>query len=251
MVPSTVLFPMRVPALILSTAAGLTAATAQAAGAHATVPPVAPSPYVLQVPSGTTADSAANPYRLDARYRPAPPPEPVREVAASLAEKPFAREIETSARDAKVDPALVHAIVHVESRHRQEAVSPKGAIGLMQVMPATAQRYGVKAPAKSAEENLKAGTRYLKDLLEMFDGKLDLVLAAYNAGEGAVMRYKAVPPYRETKAYVPAVLAKYAEWKLPELKLEQRFRSAVYLDGTRANPDLIAGFRRAGGPVAD
>ncbi|HNH35744.1 MAG TPA: lytic transglycosylase domain-containing protein, partial [Rhodocyclaceae bacterium] len=128
-----------------------------------------------------------------------------------MADKPFSREVEVFSREAKVDPALVHAIIHVESRHRQNAVSPKGALGLMQVMPATAQRYGVRTAAKSADENLKAGTRYLKDLMDMFDGKLDLVLAAYNAGEGAVMRYKAIPPYKETRAYVPAVLAKYEE----------------------------------------
>lgn len=211
----------------------------------ATIPALARSPYVLQLQRSEDPATAVSPYRLDPRFRPAHAAQQQQPASRTLADKPFSREVEVFSREAKVDPALVHAIIHVESRHRQNAVSPKGALGLMQVMPATAQRYGVRTAAKSADENLKAGTRYLKDLMDMFDGKLDLVLAAYNAGEGAVMRYKAIPPYKETRAYVPAVLAKYEEWKLPDLKLETRLDSIVYLPGTRLSPETMSAFRRS------
>ena len=130
-----------------------------------------------------------------------------------LADLPFAREIALAAAAAALDPALVHAVIYVESRYRQNAVSPKGAIGLMQVLPGTAARYGIKDPSRSAQINLKAGTLYLRDLLRMFDNRTDLALAAYNAGEGAVLRHSGrIPPYRETQMYVRAVLAKYQEW---------------------------------------
>ena len=130
-----------------------------------------------------------------------------------LADLPFAREIGLAATAAALDPALVHAVIYVESRYRQNAISPKGAIGLMQVLPDTAARYGIKDPSRSAQINLKAGTLYLRDLLRMFDNRTDLALAAYNAGEGAVLRHSGrIPPYRETQMYVRAVLAKYREW---------------------------------------
>ena len=84
----------------------------------------------------------------------------------------------------------------------------------MQVLPETAARYGVPDPAHSPEANLRAGTRYLSDLMRLFDSRIDLVLAAYNAGENAVARYgQRIPPYRETQHYVPAALAKYREWQ--------------------------------------
>jgi len=133
--------------------------------------------------------------------------------SSKLSAQPYARDIALAASAARLDPALVHAVIYVESRYQQHAVSPKGAIGLMQVLPDTAARYGVKDPSRSAEVNLKAGTLYLRDLLQMFDNRLDLALAAYNAGEGAVMRYsRNIPPYRETQMYVKSVLAKYQEW---------------------------------------
>lgn len=160
----------------------------------------------------------------DSREAPAIPPQ--------LADKPFARLIHSAARDAALDPALVHAVIHVESGYNPGARSPKGALGLMQVMPETAARYGVRNPARSVEANLNAGTRYLRDLMAMFDGRLDLVLAAYNAGENAVLRYGyRIPPYRETQHYVPAVLAKYREWQEPPPASPGR-RRIEYLPGT-------------------
>jgi soluble lytic murein transglycosylase-like protein len=137
-------------------------------------------------------------------------------VAQWLAARPFAKLIEDAAHDSSLEPALVHAVISVESGYNASARSPKGALGLMQVMPATAMRYGVNNAARSPAANLRAGTRYLKALMGMFDQRLDLVLAAYNAGEGAVQRYgQRIPPYRETQQYVPAVLALYREWRGP------------------------------------
>lgn len=141
-----------------------------------------------------------------------------RAVAARLAGQPFSEEIAHAATTAALDPALVHAVIYVESRYRQRAISPKGAIGLMQVMPGTAARYGIRDVGHSPRVNLKAGTLYLRDLMRMFDNRLELVLAAYNAGEGAVMKYsRQVPPYQETRQYVLAVLAKYHEWRNSEI----------------------------------
>ena len=145
-------------------------------------------------------------------------PEPARlfSVSERLAARPYAKLIESAAREAAIDPALVHAVISVESAYNSVARSPKGAIGLMQLMPGTAMRYGVNDPSRSPEVNLRAGTLYLRDLMKMFNGRIDLVLAAYNAGENAVIRYgQKIPPYAETQAYVPAVLAKYREWRVP------------------------------------
>lgn len=111
------------------------------------------------------------------------------------------------------DAQLLHAIIHVESRFNPNAVSPKGAIGLMQVMPATAERVGVQEPQRTLfdpETNLHAGARYLRLLMDMFSDRPDLAVAAYNAGEGAVLRYQGqVPPFRETQAYVRDVMQRY------------------------------------------
>lgn len=108
----------------------------------------------------------------------------------------------------RVDPRLVAAVMRRESAFNANAVSRVGAQGLMQLMPATAQFLGVTNPF-DARQNVFGGTRYLRTLLDTFDGNLDLALAAYNAGPGAVQKYKGVPPYRETRAYVAAVRAAY------------------------------------------
>ncbi|MEC5384412.1 lytic transglycosylase domain-containing protein [Uliginosibacterium sp. H3] len=106
-----------------------------------------------------------------------------------------------------LEPALLAALISVESRYNPRARSPKGAMGLTQLMPATAQRYGVKN-AYDVKQNLHGGARYLSDLLVMFNNDVHLALAAFNAGEGAVMKYgRKIPPYAETQRYVPQVLA--------------------------------------------
>jgi len=116
------------------------------------------------------------------------------------------------ANQAELSPALLHAIVQVESAYNPKAVSPKGAVGLMQLMPATAKRYGVKNRTDPTE-SLEGGTRYLRDLLTMFNGNISLALAAYNAGENAVKRYNnTIPPYRETRNYVKKINKLYAKF---------------------------------------
>ena len=108
-----------------------------------------------------------------------------------------------------VDPYLVFCVIEQESQFKQFARSPKGAQGLMQLMPGTARRLGVRRPYDPAE-NIMGGTRYLKELMTMFGGRVDLVLASYNAGEGAVMKYgRNVPPYRETRDYVKKIGKRY------------------------------------------
>ena len=119
------------------------------------------------------------------------------------------REIATlAARRHGLDPELVIAVVSVESGFRPQAVSPKGAQGLMQLMPKTAESLGV-ADAFDPEQNLDGGARHLGQLLALYDGDVERALAAYNAGEGAVHRHHGVPPYRETRAYVKKVLERY------------------------------------------
>ncbi len=118
----------------------------------------------------------------------------------------FSPLVDRVARDHRLDPHLVHAVVQVESAYDPAAVSTKGAVGLMQLMPGTADRYGVP-DRLDPQRNLSGGVRYLRDLLMRFDDVV-LALAAYNAGENAVARYgNRVPPYPETRRYVNKVLA--------------------------------------------
>ena len=108
-----------------------------------------------------------------------------------------------------IDPYLVFLVIEKESRFHTRALSPKGAMGLMQLMPGTARRLGVRKPFDPAE-NIRAGTQYMRELMTMFGGKVDLVLASYNAGEGAVLKYgRNVPPYRETRDYVKTIGKRY------------------------------------------
>lgn len=118
--------------------------------------------------------------------------------------------IDNTARTLNLDAALLHAVIATESGYNWRAVSPKGAIGLMQLMPATAGRYGVTDPYDPGQ-NVRAGAQYLRELMGRFGNDLRLVLAAYNAGEQAVARYgNRIPPYQETMQYVPRVLGHYA-----------------------------------------
>lgn len=119
----------------------------------------------------------------------------------------FSDLIFASARKHKVNPELVAAVIRAESAFNPRAISPKGARGLMQLMPATAKRYGVRASELfQPERNIEAGVRYLAFLVDRFAGDLPKILAGYNAGEGSVDRFGGVPPYRETQSYVRRIL---------------------------------------------
>lgn len=131
-----------------------------------------------------------------------------------------------AAQASGIDAELLQALIATESGFDPRAVSPKGAIGLMQVMPATAVCYGVVGDRKASlarkladpRTNIRTGTRYLRDLLDLFDGEVELALAAYNAGEGAVQRAgNTVPPIAETRNYVKTVLQLYALLKPPAM----------------------------------
>jgi hypothetical protein len=112
-----------------------------------------------------------------------------------------------------VDPYLIFCVMEQESHFNARALSPKGARGLMQLMPGTAARFGIKRPSDPAQ-NVAGGTRYLKQLMGQFNGRIDLVLASYNAGEGAVMKFgNRVPPYRETRDYVKRISFRYGKTK--------------------------------------
>ena len=128
------------------------------------------------------------------------PTAPARDALAPLIEKAAARH--------ELPADLLHAIIRAESAYDSRAVSNKGAAGLMQLMPETAKQYGVK-DVFDPQENLEGGAKYLKDLVRLYDGRRDLVLAAYNAGQAAVKKFDGIPPYPETKAYIKTIQASY------------------------------------------
>jgi soluble lytic murein transglycosylase-like protein len=122
--------------------------------------------------------------------------------------------VDSSARHG-VDPVLIYSVMHRESAFKKLAISYKGARGLMQLMPATAARFGVRNIFDPAQ-NIEAGTRYMRWLLNRFNGDVGLALAGYNAGEGAVDKYRGVPPYRETQEYVKRITERYALMRDPQ-----------------------------------
>ncbi len=156
--------------------------------------------------------------------------------------------IQQYAKQYRLDPALVKAVIAVESAFRPDAVSPKGALGLMQIIPDTGARYGIVGDRKRSAvqklldpaTNLRIGTRHLRALLEMFTDNLDLVLAAYNAGEGAVARYaRTIPPYPETQMYVKLVQRFYATYKPePEVPAPAPKVKRIVIPGQRNPPGV-------------
>ncbi|MBS1145556.1 MAG: peptidoglycan N-acetylmuramoylhydrolase [Proteobacteria bacterium] len=183
--------------------------------------PVAPSPFRLEIQrsdyrlnTGTVSESVAS-----------------HKKGSSLSAM-----IDRHANEKGLDPALVHAVIRAESAYRPDAVSPKGAIGLMQVMPETGRRFGVN-DLDVPERNVMAGTTYLRHLLDRFDN-VPLALAAYNAGEGAVTRYgNKIPPYPETQGYVQGILRNYRK------DLGNDALPRVYADGMRLASDDLAPYR--------
>lgn len=127
--------------------------------------------------------------------------------------KAYNKLIKKVAKKYQLPPALLHAMVKVESAYNPRAVSPKGAVGLMQLMPMTAKRFKV-SNRYDPEQNLQAGAEYLTYLLKLFNKDLRLAIAAYNAGEGSVKKYgNKIPPYRETRAYVTKVMNLYEQYQ--------------------------------------
>lgn len=146
----------------------------------------------------------------------------------------FAAQFSASAKATGVDDALLRAIAHVESGFDRQAQSPKGAQGVMQLMPTTAARYGV-TDAFASDQSIRAGARHVNDLMTLYKNDLTLVAAAYNAGVGTVARYGGVPPYAETEAYVAKVLALHARYNqaMQAAKASATGRTAV---GKKASP---------------
>jgi len=147
----------------------------------------APAPVVAALPAAAAAPALALAF----------------DATQGVPEGPFGAQIFDAARRHQVNPKVVAAVMHAESAGNPRAVSRAGARGLMQLMPATAERFGVPTSRLfEPGQNLEAGVRYLRFLIEQFPNDLARVLAAYNAGEQAVVRYGGIPPYRETKGYV-------------------------------------------------
>lgn len=138
-----------------------------------------------------------------------------RSQTAEVGPAKYNRFIDEVAINNGVPPALVKAVIHAESGFDPDAVSSKGAIGLMQVMPRTADMVGISDPYHPFD-NIQAGVKYLKDMLDMFDGNEVLAVAAYNAGPRKVKKYGGIPPYKETRRYVKRVLAYYRSYSKSE-----------------------------------
>ena len=158
---------------------------------------------MIEVPAGSVASFESEEYV-------APPPSPAPSMAPAPAPvkstDPKSLVREAAARNS-LPPAFVASVARAESAMKQNAVSPKGAIGVMQLMPATAK--ALDADPRDAEQNIDAGTRLLRELLIKYDGDVVKALAAYNAGPGAVDKYNGLPPYRETQDYVNKVIHNY------------------------------------------
>jgi soluble lytic murein transglycosylase-like protein len=157
---------------------------------------------------------------LDRRYKLVRKEGAVAPRAATYAYMPSEAEINryksivsVAARTHGVDDALVHAVISAESSYNPRAISKAGAQGIMQLMPATAQRYGVR-DSMDPVDNIHGGVKYLKDLLALFNGNTELAVAGYNAGENAVIKYgHKIPPYAETVNYVPKVMDFYRKFQ--------------------------------------
>lgn len=156
--------------------------------------------------------------------------------------KPHTPTISRYAKSYQVDEALIKAVITIESCYKEKALSPKGARGLMQLIPDTAERFGV-SNAYDSQENIRGGARYLGWLSKRFDGDLTKVLAAYNAGEGRVDQYKGIPPFRETRNYVHDVMHVYQRFvshrQSTEQSIARQSNSAVPTSQNTLNKQAI------------
>lgn len=187
--------------------------------------------------------------------RPAGSPE-ISSSSSRLSETRMEKLIERKSEKYRMDPSLVRAVIRAESGFDCTAVSPKGAIGLMQLMPGTAASLGVCNPFNPAE-NIDGGVKYLSRLLERFGGNLTLALAAYNAGPQSIEQYGSIPPYRETRNYVRRVLSSYRERPVrldgadaaPKYKDLKFARNAFRHVTRRRRPTVIYRIKLPGGSV--
>ncbi|MBX3587961.1 MAG: lytic transglycosylase domain-containing protein [Ramlibacter sp.] len=206
--------------------------------------------YELFFRGGESFDTAAGLQNVVHMPRAVAVPTAPPKLIAFFEVSPSYKQVKHHLREASskhhIDYELLQALIATESGFDARAVSPRGAVGLMQIIPATAERYGVKGDAKTPVEkkltdprtNVRAGSRYLSDLIKMFPGQLELALAAYNAGEGAVQRAgNRIPNYRETQNYVKTVMQLYTMLKPPEALAERRapHRVRIELPAGRAN----------------
>lgn len=122
--------------------------------------------------------------------------------------------IQNLSRQYGVPAELIHSVIKIESNYNEKAVSPKGAMGLMQLMPETAKYYGVTDPF-DPQENIRGGVLYLRDLIRLYNGQTKYVLAAYNAGQEALKKFKGIPPYQETRDYIQKVMSLYPRAYIP------------------------------------
>lgn len=143
-------------------------------------------------------------------------------LSQDVGRRPYDPVVRKVAQKHGVEPDLIHAIIRAESNYDSFAVSEKGAMGLMQLMPATAKAYGVNNFC-DPEENIEGGTKYLKDLIKLYGGKTNFVLAAYNAGQEAVKKYKGIPPYPETRNYISRIQASYRKSTIRTRTIIYRF----------------------------
>jgi hypothetical protein len=162
--------------------------------------------YRIQVNGGSAEIAAADVIAIEPEeiFIPAP--------RMPLIQAPYGDMIQSAAKKYSVDADLIFSVIAAESNFNPRAISRRGAQGLMQLLPATGRRFGVKDIFDPAQ-NIDAGTQYLRDLMAYYQGDLALTLAAYNAGPGAVQRYGRVPPYNETISYVRAIRKTYAQRK--------------------------------------
>jgi len=152
-----------------------------------------------------------------------------------LRRMPFGKDIVLAAERHQVDGLLLAAIIAVESGFTPRAVSSQGAVGLMQVIPELAADYGVKGDLLDPHVNVEVGSRYVSGLIKDYKGDLERTLAAYNAGPGAVQRYKGVPPYAETQGFVREVLAHYAEYTRRAEKQASRQASRLLMPAAKTD----------------